>query len=139
MKKFISQVISLTLTLTLILCLAACEKVKSIDDPWKNAIFTEDAAIGEGSQTFKLEVKVDGKSVELTISTDKETLGAALLEHGLIEGNGDGLYPKVNGMVADYNTDKTYWGFYIDGQFAMQGIDDTQIRDGASYRLVKTK
>ena len=60
----------------------------------------------------------------------------ALLAEGLIEGeNGAyGLYvKKVNGIVADYDIDKTYWAFYINGEYAMSGVDTTEIVEGATY------
>ena len=39
----------------------------------------------------------------------------------------------VNGMTADYDKDGVYWAFYIDGEYAMTGIDATNITDGARY------
>ena len=38
-----------------------------------------------------------------------------------------------NGMTADYDKDGVYWAFYIDGEYAMTGIDATNITDGAQY------
>ena len=81
-------------------------------------------------------VDKDGKETSFSISTDKSTVGDALLAEGLIEGeNGAyGLYvKKVNGITADYNTDKTYWAFYINGEYAMSGVDATEIVEGATY------
>ena len=55
----------------------------------------------------------------LEIHTDQETVGAALLELGLIAGEESeyGLFIKtVNGLTADYDTDGVYWAFYIDGE-----------------------
>lgn len=39
----------------------------------------------------------------------------------------------VNGMTADYDKDGVYWAFYIDGKYAMTGVDATNITDGAQY------
>lgn len=39
----------------------------------------------------------------------------------------------VNGMTADYDKDGVYWAFYIDGEYAMIGVDATNITDGAQY------
>ena len=39
----------------------------------------------------------------------------------------------VNGMTADYAKDGVYWAFYIDGEYAMTGVDATNITDGAQY------
>ena len=64
------------------------------------------------------------------------------MEHGLIEGE-DGAYglyvKKVNGILADYNVDASYWTFYINGEYAMSGVDTTNIDTSASYKLEYTK
>ena len=39
----------------------------------------------------------------------------------------------VNGMTADYDKDGVYWAFYINGEYAMTGVDATNITDGAQY------
>ncbi len=93
--------------------------------------------LGEGEKQFTFKV-VDGEGNETvyTINTDKETVGDALLELELIEGeDGDyGLYvKKVNGIVADYDVDQTYWAFYVNGEYAMSGVDKTDIENGAEY------
>ena len=95
--------------------------------------------LGEGDTKFTLSV-TDGNGAEtlFEIATDKTTVGEALTELGLIEGEEGayGLYiKKVNGILADYDTDGTYWAFYIDGEYAMTGIDQTTAENGHSYAL----
>ena len=95
--------------------------------------------MGEGKNYFNLTVTdLNGQSSQFSIKTDKTTVGDALQELGLIEGE-DGQYglyvKKVNGISADYDTDKTYWAFYIDNELAMSGIDATDIVNGTSYAL----
>ena len=66
-------------------------------------------------------------------------MGAALLELGLVDGEDSefGLYIKtVNGITLDYDKDGKYWAFYINGEYAMTGVDATPIEDGAIYALV---
>ncbi len=73
---------------------------------------------------------------EFTINTTKTYVGEALMEEGLIEGEEGpyGLYVKeVNGIEAIYENDGTYWSFYINGEYAMTGVDATEIEDGATY------
>ena len=93
--------------------------------------------LGEGERSFYFSVFYkDGTSDNLLINTDKTTVGEALLELGLIDGEeGDyGLYVKsVNGVTADYSTDGTYWAFYVNGEYATQSADLTEIQDGALY------
>ncbi len=92
---------------------------------------------GTGATTFTFVVTLaDGATTTYTIHTDKKTVGAALLELELIAGEEStyGLYVKtVQGVTADYDTDKTYWAFYIDDEYAMTGVDQTDIKAGATY------
>ena len=39
----------------------------------------------------------------------------------------------VNGETADYDTDGSYWAFYIDGEYAMAGVDYTAPEAGKTY------
>lgn len=96
---------------------------------------------GEKTFTFTV-VTLDGNETSKEISTDKQYVGEALLEQGIIEGeNGDyGLYvKKVNGIVADYDIDQTYWAFYINGEYAMTGVDQTEVVDGETYTFKQEK
>ena len=90
---------------------------------------------GEKTFTFTV-VTLDGNETSEEITTDKQYVGEALIDQGIIEGeNGDyGLYvKKVNGIVADYEVDGTYWAFYINGEYAMTGVDKTEIKNGETY------
>lgn len=98
---------------------------------------TDENIVGEGDTSFKfVVVDADGKETEFTVKTDAATVGEALLAVDLIAGDDSeyGLYVKtVNGITADYDTDGSYWAFYIDGEYAMTGVDSTEITDGATY------
>ena len=37
--------------------------------------------------------------------------------------------------VLDYETDKMYWVFYVNGEYAMTGVDTTPITEGTAYLL----
>lgn len=109
---------------------------------WKDAKYLKDTELGEGATTLTVEVKADDRQITFTIHTDKKTVGQAMQEHGLLEGeDGEyGLYiKKVNGILADYDVDQTYWGFYIDGEYAMTGVDSTNIEEGVTYCLARVK
>ena len=124
--------------------MTACSDNKANDEPTTTVADNNEkespdnvTVLGEGKVSFAFTV-VDGAGNETkyTINTDKKTVGDALLEHKLIEGeNGDyGLYvKKVNGITADYDVDKTYWAFYINGEYAMTGVDATDVIEGATY------
>lgn len=81
-------------------------------------------------------VDQDGNETPFEIHTDKETVGEALSELGLIDGEeGEyGLYVKtVNGVTVDYDTDGKYWAFYVNGEYAATSVDTTPITADASY------
>ena len=143
MKKTIKISIILLMIAALLASLSSCKKEEAeIDELWKDAIYQSDTTLGNGSKTVKVEVKAGETSVTFTIKTDKATLGEALTEHSLIEGDPGqyGLYiKKVNGITADYDVDKSYWGFYKNGEYMMTGVDSTNISDGEHYELVYEK
>ena len=92
---------------------------------------------GEGENAFVfIAVDLDGNSTHYMIKTDKETVGEALLENGLIAGEDGqyGLYVKtVNGITLDYDKDGKYWAFYEENAYANQGVDQTPITEGRVY------
>ena len=93
--------------------------------------------LGEGSTKFTFTVvDKEGNETPFEIHTDKETVGDALAELGLIDGEeGDyGLYVKtVNGITADYDKDGVYWAFYVNDEYAPSGVDSTVITEGNHY------
>ena len=99
--------------------------------------------IGQGNTKFRFEMTESENAVAVwNVHTDEQTVGAALLVVGLINGDESeyGLYiNEVNGVVADYNVDKSYWAFYIDGEYGMAGVDATNIEPDKTYSFVYTK
>ena len=97
---------------------------------------------GEGATKFYLDVVGTDKTLtKFEIHTDKKTVGEALLELELIAGNPSdcGLYvTSVNGITADWDTEKAYWAFYIGDEYAQTGVDATNITADAVYSFVKT-
>lgn len=98
---------------------------------------TQVTELGEGDTEFEFTVVyADGKETKFNISTNQKTVGEALLEQELIEGEDGpyGLYVKtVNGETHDYDVDGTYWSFYVNGEYATSGVDTTEIESGARY------
>lgn len=91
--------------------------------------------VSEKTFTFEV-VGTDGETKTFTVTSGKDNVGDALVEEGLIEGE-DGSYgwyvTKVNGEYHKYEEDGKYWAFYIDGEYAMTGVSQTSITDGAVY------
>lgn len=144
MKKTINSAIAVIIALACLLCLAACGNSDTVSKTgvWENAVYLKDTELGEGEKTVVCKVEAEDNAVTFTVKTDKTTVGEALLENDLISGeDGEyGLYiKKVNGITADYDTDKSYWAFYIDSDYATSGVDTTEISEGVTYRLVYTK
>ncbi len=109
---------------------------------WANATYTEDKSFGEGAKTVEVEVIAADKSVTFTLKTNKENLADAMLEHSLVEGTQDqyGLYiKKVNGILADYDIDKSYWSLSKGGEALMTGASGTTISNGEKYEFTYAK
>ena len=109
---------------------------------WADATYTEDKTFGEGAKTLTVEVIAGDKSVTFTVKTNKENLADAMLEHSLVEGDNDqyGLYiKKVNGILADYDIDQSYWSLSKNGEALMTGASGTKIADGEKYEFTYAK
>lgn len=148
------KIIALFLVLMMVLSLAACGSGTSTETTGTPVGTTEAPAVtteapeadgnvlGEGATSFGFTVvDLDGTEISYEIHTDAATVGEALLALDLISGTDSeyGLYVKeACGIVADYNVDETYWAFYIDGEYALTGVDSTEVTAGASYAFVKT-
>lgn len=151
LKSILSAVVCIVLIAVMGLMLTSCSDKKNTETPQTSS--TQSTAslvskpsdgygsmaqdIGNGEKTFIFRVTdKDGYDTLFRVHTDAKTVGEALQEFELIEGEEGayGLYvKKVNGIEADYDKDKTYWGFYIDNEYAMTGVDKTDVKAGAEY------
>lgn len=136
------KMISLLLVLVMAFSLAACGAAQTNDG--STTITMEDGmTYGEGANEFTfVVVDTEGTKITATIKTDKTTVGEALEELGLIAGHDTeyGLYiDTVNGTTLSWDTDKMYWGFYINGEYALSGVDSTDIVAGSTYTIQAEK
>lgn len=148
-KKALSFILCIVLIAAIALFTTACNDNKTDDTTTttENAPLTTDAPkaaiLGEGETEFTFTVTdLDGKETVFEISTDKKTVGEALLDLELIAGEqGDyGLYVKtVNGTTLDYDKDGAYWAFYIEGEYATSGVDKTDITPDTTYTFKAEK
>lgn len=132
-KKILSFSLCLVLIAVMVLGTAGCA------DSSQTVMKTlEGGTLGEGETSFRFTV-VDGEiETVFEIFTNQTTVGGALQELGLIEGEEGpyGLYVKtVNGITYDYEKDGCYWAFYQDGAYATAGVDKTEITSGKTYTL----
>ncbi len=142
LKKILSLLLLTVLIAAMALTSAGCgdnENTNATENPVVSTASGEVTVLGEGSKTFALTVSdFDGKETAFEIHTDKETVGEALMELSLLEGEDGpyGLYVKtVNGITADFDKDGKYWAFYIDDEYASTGVDVTKIENGKAYAL----
>ena len=142
MKRLLTILVVLMLSVSLV----ACGKTASDGGPEDN-MYADGAVIQvkekEITKTFTVEIlDKDQNLTTVTVKTDLKTVGEALQQADLLYGEqGEyGLYIKtVNGITADYEKDGMYWAFYIDGEYAMTGVDMTESADGAVYRFAVEK
>jgi hypothetical protein len=152
--KLLSVVVCLVLVAAMGLALTSCGETESPETPQTPSQNTTTASgmsptgpadgygtapqdVGKGSTSFIFRVTdAEGNDTLFRVYTDKKKVGDALMECGLISGEeGDyGLYVKtVNGITVDYATDKAYWSFYINNEYAMTGVDQTDVVAHAEY------
>ena len=93
-----------------------------------------------GEKRFTLTVvHKNGTEKVFELTSSEEFLGAALVAEGIIiESDSPGMYNTVDGETTDYSKDQSYWGFFIDGEYAMEGMNTTPITEGGQYKLVYT-
>ena len=132
------KIVTLILCAILMVSLVACGGDTAETTLPSNTV-TDGQVVGEGAKSFPLTiVDKEGNAITITVNTDKETVGEALTELGIVEGTmGEyGLYmTHVNGIPAIWEEDGYYWSFYINDEYAMTGVDQTPIADGESYKL----
>ena len=140
LRKILSFSLVLALVATMVLCSAACKSEQAKTDT--NAVVST-LEVGEGATSFVLEVTdKQGTKTCFNVKTDKTTVGEALLEEKIIEEEQGayGLFVKtVNGVVCDFDADGYYWAFYINGEYAMTGVSNTNIEQGQTYELKAQK
>lgn len=142
LKKWLLLIGCMVLIAALALTITGCGS-KEEAAPEAPASSSESTQIGTGATAFAFSVvDLDGNETHFEVHTDEETVGAALLKEGLIEGEEGpyGLYVlKVNGIEAIYEEDGSYWAFYENGEYGMTGVDLTPIDPEVAYSFVQTK
>ena len=148
-SKKLLVTLSIVLIAVMALVIAGCTNNNQTENPQTEsttADVTENESViykGEGENAFVFIVTdAEGKNTHFMIKTNKETVGEALIELGLISGEEGqyGLYVKtVNGITLDYDKDKMYWAFYEENTYANQGVDQTPITEGGVYTFKAEK
>ena len=137
MKKLLAIILTM-----LLLTATGCGSVGG-NPADEEPVVSDGETIGEGGKTFAAQVvNLDGTVIAFTVKTDNTIVGEALQELGVLKGEEGpyGLYIKmVNGKALDYEKDGAYWAFYVDGAYAVKGVDETQIVETSVYKLQAEK
>lgn len=141
LKKWLSVIGCIMLIAALALTTTGCGSKETATPGAQSA--GEATVMGEGATVFQFSVvDLEGTETKFEIHTDETVVGAALMNLGLIEGEQGpyGLYVmKVNGIEAIYEQDGSYWAFYENGEYAITGVDMTDIDPSVAYSFVQTK
>ena len=135
-KRLLTSLLCVLLAAALAMGTLGCSKAPETND--SGVVTVEDGAtLGKGAVSFTFTVvNGEGKEITVTINTDKETVGEALTDLGLVSGE-DSEYglmvDTVNGETWSYAETGKYWAFYIDGEYAMTGVDSTPVTAGSAY------
>lgn len=129
MKKQTTRVVSVLLSLVMLVGIfAGC----SVSD--------ETGKTGAAKTVTVQVVHGDGSTKDFEITTEGETLRAALEQESLVEGDESqyGLYIKtVDGETADEGNQE-WWCVTKGGEMTSTGVDGIEIADGDTYELTLT-
>ncbi|MDR0222522.1 MAG: DUF4430 domain-containing protein [Oscillospiraceae bacterium] len=132
--------LKLILSFALVALIAAGALTGCKDKSPPDASGVEARAVGEGETVFRFEVTDGEENVfAWSVSTGETAVGAALFGAGLIKYDDSGMVAEVNGLTADWDADQAYWAFYVNGEYAVKGVDETDIEPDKTYAFVYTK
>lgn len=150
MKRITLTLLVLMLALCCVFSIVSCEKTEDTtaetlaegekieaEGLWKKATYLSNTTVGEGAKTVTVTVVAEGKSLTITLKTDKEKLGEAMFEHKLI--NDASFFNVLNGIEASWEKDNAYWAFYNGDEYLNVGVNETNISGGEHFRFVYTK
>lgn len=141
-KNILGKLLCLVLIVAMALCMGACG-TKDDAAAVTTDVIENGKTYGSGANEFTYKVvDPDGNETVATVKTDKTIVGEALLELNLIAGEQGqyGLYVStVNNITLDWDKDAMYWGFYVNGEYALTGVDMTEIVSGTEYTLKADK
>jgi len=96
----------------------------------------------EGSKSITIEV-VNSKqeSTVYELKTDVMYLEEAMkeaegLEYEGYESEFGFTVTSVNGEVADFNVDSSYWSFYVNDEYCNYGVSEQPVEDGDAFKIV---
>lgn len=105
-------------------------------------MFGAKGVAGEKNITIEVINKLQESTV-YQVNTDAEFLREAMNEaKGLTYVGEEGPYglaiSEINGEVADFTVDASYWAFYVNGDYCNYGIDQQPVKDGDAFQIIYT-
>lgn len=100
----------------------------------------------QGTKSVILEVtSAEGEKKEYSLKTDAEFLKEVMDElkdqgftYSGTESDMGIMIDTVNGEKADYMENGSYWGIFVNGEFANYGISEQPVTDGDTFGLAYT-
>lgn len=135
--KQILRTTSLILIIVSLFALVSCAEKVDATGLWENATYLSDTTVGKGEKTVTVTVVAGEQSITLTVKTDKDTLGEALYENGII--NDASFFDTCNGIKADWSADQAWWAFKQSGEMLNYGVNDAKISGGENFTIEYTK
>ena len=133
-----NRVLSLLLIVLTIFSLTACFKITpdAPENIWDVATYAEDTTLGNGATTVEVEFVIEKQSVTITLKTDKENLGEALYEHGLIDN--PSYFVTANGITANWNANQAWWKVCKGGEMISTSVSELTLANGDHYEIIYT-
>ncbi len=148
MKKVLKRSsLLVVLIITMVLSVTGCNSKNDKKEPAVTtpAITTPATTNPAVMKSITVEV-VDDKGVSKTynVKSDAKFLFDAIkATEGLTLDGAVGDYgyyiTAVNGITADFEKDKAYWAFYVNGEYGQKSIDTQAIADGDTFKLAYEK
>ena len=96
----------------------------------------------EGSKAITIEVVNSKQESEIyELKTDAMYLEQAMeeakgLEYDGYESEFGFTVTTVNGEVADFTVDSSYWSFYVNDEYCNYGISEQPVEDGDAFKII---
>lgn len=96
----------------------------------------------EGTKNITIEVvDAEEKSTVYEVNTDGEYLLDAMKDaDGLTYSGYESEYgytvTEINGTVADFSVDSSYWSFYVNGEYCNYGVSEQPVNDGDAFKII---
>jgi len=105
---------------------------------WSCKEKNEGNVVGTGKTSFTVEITgINGETKTYTVKTDEKTVGDALLKAGLTTDT-EAIY-TLDGITPDWDADRTYWAFYVNGENFYQGAFNAGIDKNNVYKFIVEK